>query len=167
MQNQGYLTEHQPLKTINGQSIVGEGNIEIESGVTIEQVDAEIDSKLTGYATKEELNSKADASALIPLEGRIGALNQEVQNKADKSEIPSLEGYATQSWVQSQGYLTEHQSLADYATKDELAQKADLSYVNNKLGEKVNKTEIWTGTEAEWNSLTQEQKASYTIALVR
>ena len=169
VQNQGYLTEHQPLKTINGQSIVGEGNIEIEggSGVTIEQVDAEIDSKLTGYATKEELNSKADAATLIPLSGRIGALEQEVQNKADKSEIPSLEGYATQSWVQSQGYLTEHQSLADYATKDELAQKADLSYVNTKLGGKVNKTEIWTGTEAEWNALTQEQKASYTIALVR
>lgn len=167
VQNQGYLTEHQPLKTINGQSIVGEGNIEIESGVTIEQVDAEIDSKLTGYATKEELNSKADASALIPIEGRIGALGQIVQNKADKSEIPSLEGYATETWVQSQGYLTEHQSLADYATKEELAQKADLSYVNTKLSGKVNNTDIWTGTEAEWNALTQEQKASYKIALVR
>ena len=169
VQNQGYLTEYQPLKTINGQSIVGEGNIEIEggSGVTIEQVDAEIDSKLTGYATKEELNSKADASALMPLAGRIGALEQIVQNKADKSEIPSLEGYATETWVQSQGYLTEHQSLENYATKDELAQKADLSYVNTKLGGKVNNTDIWTGTEAEWNSLTQEQKASYKIALVR
>ena len=28
----GFLTEHQPLKTINGESIVGTGNIEIESG---------------------------------------------------------------------------------------------------------------------------------------
>lgn len=27
-----YLTEHQQLKTINGQSVVGEGNIDIESG---------------------------------------------------------------------------------------------------------------------------------------
>lgn len=26
------LQEHQPLKTINGQSIVGEGNIDIEGG---------------------------------------------------------------------------------------------------------------------------------------
>lgn len=26
------LQEHQPLKTINGQSIVGEGNIDIEDG---------------------------------------------------------------------------------------------------------------------------------------
>ena len=189
VQNQGYLTEHQSLKTINGQSIVGEGNIEIESGsgVTIEQVDAEIDSKLTGYATKDELNSKADASALIPIEGRIGALNQIVQNKADKSEIPSLEGYATESWVQNQGYLTEHQSLENYATKDELAQKADKTeipsltgyatelWVQNQgyltehqdISGKVDKSSIWTGTEAEWNALTQEQKSSYTIALVR
>ena len=29
---QGYLTEHQPLKTINGETIVGDGNITIESG---------------------------------------------------------------------------------------------------------------------------------------
>ena len=29
-----YLTEHQPLKTINGQSLVGEGNIVIEGGDT-------------------------------------------------------------------------------------------------------------------------------------
>ena len=28
----GFLTEHQPLKTINGESLVGTGNIEIESG---------------------------------------------------------------------------------------------------------------------------------------
>ena len=149
VQNQGYLTEHQSLKTINGQSIVGEGNIEIEggSGVTIEQVDAEIDSKLTGYATKEELNSKADASALIPIEGRIGALGQIVQNKADKSEIPSLEGYATETYVM------------DYTIP-----RAEMTQL---LSLKVDRTDIWTGTEAEWNSLTSEQKASYTIALVR
>lgn len=30
--------------------------------------------------------------------------------------VPSLSGYATQSWVQSQGYLTSHQSLANYVT---------------------------------------------------
>lgn len=29
---QGYLTEHQTLKTINGESVVGEGNIEIQGG---------------------------------------------------------------------------------------------------------------------------------------
>lgn len=32
VEEQGYLTEHQELKTINNQSIVGEGNIEIQGG---------------------------------------------------------------------------------------------------------------------------------------
>ena len=36
------------------------------------------------------------------------------------SDMPSLDGYATQEWVESKGYLTEHQSLADYALKSEI-----------------------------------------------
>lgn len=92
VQNQGYLTEHQPLKTINGQSIVGEGNIEIEggSGVTIEQVDAEIDSKLTGYATKEELNSKADVIYVddqLAGKAELSYVNLKLAGKVDKSSI--------------------------------------------------------------------------------
>ena len=43
-----------------------------------------------------------------------------VDTYAKKTEIPSLSGYATQTWVQNQGYLTEHQSLANYALKTEL-----------------------------------------------
>lgn len=31
--------------------------------------------------------------------------------------IPSLSGYATEQWVQNQGYLTQHQSLTAYQTK--------------------------------------------------
>lgn len=34
-----------------------------------------------------------------------------LESKADKSEIPSLNGYATEQWVGQQGYLTEHQTL--------------------------------------------------------
>ena len=43
-----------------------------------------------------------------------------VDTYAKKTEIPSLSGYATQSWVKNQGYLTEHQSLANYALKTEI-----------------------------------------------
>ena len=212
------------IKTINGESIVGEGNINIEGGsspvdsYTRAETDNLLSSKadkselpdMSNYATKSELNSKADAATLTPLTGRIGAVEQAVQNKADKTEIPSLTGYATETWVQNQGYLTEHQSLADYATKSELNSKADASalmplagrigaleqevqnkadkseipsltgyatetWVQNQgyltehqdISGKVDKSSIWTGTEAEWNALTQEQKSSYTIALVR
>lgn len=34
-----------------------------------------------------------------------------------KPEIPSLEGYATQQWVEEQRYLTQHQSLDGYVTQ--------------------------------------------------
>lgn len=43
-----------------------------------------------------------------------------VDTYAKKTELPSLSGYATQSWVKNQGYLTEHQSLANYALKAEI-----------------------------------------------
>jgi hypothetical protein len=46
-------------------------------------------------------------------------------------ESGMLDGYATQHWVEEQGYLTEHQPLDDYATK---------AAVNEALGEKLDKT---------------------------
>lgn len=42
---------------------------------------------------------------------------------------PSLTGYATQSWVTSQGYLTSHQSLSGYATETWVGN----NYVSNAL----------------------------------
>lgn len=50
-------------------------------------INAETTTKTAKYATKEELNSKADSSALLPLEGRIGAVEQSVENKVDNSSI--------------------------------------------------------------------------------
>lgn len=67
----GYLTEHQPLKTINGQVISGEGNIVIEggSGSSI-TVDAELSTSSTNPVENKvitgALNGKLDASAYTP-----------------------------------------------------------------------------------------------------
>ena len=68
-------------------------------------------------------------------------LSKTLEDYALKTEVPSLDGYATQqwveskgyvtaetlpegiateSWVQSQGYLTEHQDLSSYALKSEI-----------------------------------------------
>ena len=84
-------------------------------------------------------------------------LNETLEGYALKTEVPSLDGYATQSWVeskgyvtaetlpegiateswvQSQGYLTEHQDLSDYALKSEipsLTGYATQEWVNNQL----------------------------------
>ena len=39
---------------------------------------------------------------------------------AKSSDIPSLSEYATETWVNEQGFLTQHQDLSNYATKDEI-----------------------------------------------
>ena len=37
-------------------------------------------------------------------------LQAALDKKMDKDEIPTLEGYATEEWVESKGYLTEQHS---------------------------------------------------------
>ena len=50
LDSKGYLTEHQPLKTINGESLVGPGNITIEGGGG--------SADLTNYYTKAESDGR-------------------------------------------------------------------------------------------------------------
>ena len=140
---QGYLTEHQTLKTINGETIVGNGNIEISSG---EETDPIWNAEKGNYYTKTEVNAS-------------------LESKADKTEIPSLNGYATEQWVGQQGYLTEHQQLKTINGESILgsgdlvisggeetdpvwtAEKVNYytkSEVNTSLETKANKTEIPT-----------------------
>lgn len=101
------------IKTINGASVLGEGNITIETpegGIS----DAPQDGKT--YGRKDAQWSEItipDTSAL-----------------ATKAEIADM---ATQTWVGEQGYLTEHQDISNLATKEELASKANTSDLSNYL----------------------------------
>lgn len=99
VKEQGYVTEDS-FKTINGQPIIGEGNIVIEGGGNVD---------LTGYATEEWVKSQsyAKTSDIPSLNGY--ATQQWVTNQgfAKSSDIPSLNGYATQTWVNNKGYATE------------------------------------------------------------
>ena len=73
VEEKGYLTTHQPLKTINGESIVGTGNITI-SGST----------DMSNYYTKEQIDAKGYLTE-----------HQSLANYALKSEIPDVSGYLT------------------------------------------------------------------------
>lgn len=55
---QGYLTEHQPLKTINGESIIGSGDIVISGGG--EETDPIWTAEKVNYSTTEEMNIELD-----------------------------------------------------------------------------------------------------------
>lgn len=62
-------------------------------------------------------------------------------------DIPSVEGLASEEWVNAQGFLKEHQDISNLATKDEVALKANQSDVNfqvNALNEKIDAIKIPT-----------------------
>ena len=87
----GYVQETN-LKTINGESIVGSGDIVIQGtgGVTEEWVTSQ------GYATETWVSNQGYLTE-----------HQSLADYALKSEIPSLTGYATETWVTNQGYTTQ------------------------------------------------------------
>ena len=87
---------------------------------------------------------------------------QEKGDYALKSElptVPSLDGYATQVWVNEQGFLTEHQSLAGYATEAWVNEQGFLTE-HQSLAEYAKKSELPTKTSDlvnDSNFLTEHQ----------
>lgn len=198
---QDTLVSGQNIKTINGQSVIGEGNIEIqqselpiasantlggvkvgaglsinpESGVlsatgggTADSVEwdnvlskpedivniterlaskldtATYNSEKSSFATKDELNSKADASAIADM-----ATQTWVQNQGYLTEVPS--NYVTNSELteglagkQDKGDYALKSDLNTLATKEELATKADASSLSSKQDTLVSGTNIKT-----------------------
>ena len=88
----GYLTEHQDIS-----------NLATKAEVPTNKV-SEID--LSGYALKTEIPT-------VPT--NVSAFNNDV---GYLTEIPSE--YVTETELESKGYLTEHQSLANYSTTEEM-----------------------------------------------
>ena len=84
VENKGYLTEHQSLKTINGESIVGSGNITISGG----------SADLSNYYTKTEIDNKGYLTE-----------HQSLANYALKSEIPTVPTNVSY-FTNDSGYLT-------------------------------------------------------------
>ena len=192
---QDTLVSGQNIKTINGQSVIGEGNIEIhqsalpiasantlggvkvgtglsinpESGVLsanspewnnisgkpedivniTERLASKLDtatynSEKSSFATKDELNSKADASAIADM-----ATQTWVQDKGYLTEVPS--NYVTDSELteglagkQDKGDYALKSDLNTLATKEELATKADASALSSKQDTLVSGTNIKT-----------------------
>ena len=95
------------FKTINGEHITGNGDITIDTNVD-----------LSNYATKTELATKQDVISDLQTIRSGAALGATALQS-----VPS--GYATEDWVNEQGFLKEHQDISNLATKQELATKQD------------------------------------------
>lgn len=92
-----YLTQHQPLKTINGESLVGTGNINIQGG---------------------------------------------------SGDVPSLDGYATETWVNNQRFVKKVNNITPDANGNVTLSVAgnplmSLKIEDNKLYKKAANDTIW------------------------
>lgn len=106
---------------------IATGDIDLSDYVTKSELQAKLDAldiniDLSSYATKEELNTAINSIDLSAY--------------ALKTDIPSLEGYVTETELNAKGYLTEHQDLSNYALKTEIPSLngyATTEYVDNAI----------------------------------
>lgn len=109
------------IKTINGESILGEGNIEIQGGtsnwddITGKPDFAEVATSgdyndLTNKPTIPDVSNLATKEEIADMETKSHA----AATYATKEEIPSLDGY-----------LTETEASETYATKEQVSSKQD------------------------------------------
>lgn len=118
---QDTLVSGQNIKTINGETLLGEGNIEIQGGtsnwddITGKPEFAEVATSgdyndLTNKPTIPDVSNLATKEEIADMETKAHA----AATYATKAEIPSLEGY-----------LTETEASETYATKQEVSSKQD------------------------------------------
>lgn len=138
VQNQGYLTEHQDIS-----------NLATKAELT--SVSESIQTDISNLATKTELNDTKNN-----LQGNITSLSESVAR--------DLTGYATETWVQNQGYLKEHQDISNLATKSELTSVSESVQTDiTNLSESVASSVVWkkgTGTDSIVQKLTGANEAN-------
>ena len=153
------------IKTINGESILGGGNIEVQVGgavdsvngktgavvLTAEELGAATTRDLEGYYTKVETDNlvgnvrttaEGASSVASTAQSKADEALAKLDSKAEKSEIPSLDGYATEQWVEGKGYLTEHQDIS--GKQDVITDLADI-----RDGAALGKTALQSFTETD------------------
>ena len=145
----GFLTEHQSLAEYAKKSEIPDVSGFLTSIPDEYVTETELDAKgyltehqsLSEYAKKSELFSKdyndlTNKPTIPSVEGL--ASTQYVDEKVATIVVPSLDGYATEQWVEGKGYLTQHQSLADYSTTIQVQSMIDTAIAGITDGEAVN-----------------------------
>ena len=129
--NKGYLPEHQHLKTINGQVISGDGNIEIATSGGSVTVDDELSlistNPVENKVITEALNGKLDASAYTPTD---------LSNYYNKQQVDAL-------------IPTVPTNVSSFVN--------DANYVTSGNVETQINNAFWCGTQSEYNALAVKQ----------
>ena len=118
---QDKLTSGENIKTINGESILGSGNLVIQSG-TSNWDDIQGKPQFARVATSGDYNDLINKPTIPDVSGL--ATKEEIADMETKSNAAAT--YATKDEIPSlAGYLTETAASETYATKQEIAGKQD------------------------------------------
>ena len=101
-----------------------------------------ISSTLNDYAKKSSLSEYVKTSTF----------NNKLNSLATKADI---NGYATQEWVNEQGFLTESQDLSGFATKTELKDYVKTTSLSNTLNNYAKKSTVYTKNESDSKFLSK------------
>lgn len=141
VRRQGYLKTHQSLVGYAKKSDLPTDYIK-ESDLSEYVKASEISSTLNDYAKKSSLSEYVKTSTF----------NSKLNSLAKKSDI---EGYATQKWVNEQGFLTKNQDLSEFATKTDLKDYVKIKSLNNTLNGYVKKNSVYTQNESDSKFLSK------------
>lgn len=127
---------NQKLATLDAKNLDVE-DFDVYSASTKDEIDAisgAVDTKFEDYYKKTETSSKTEIADAINTATSGMATQEWVESQGYLTEHQSLSGYATEQWVEAQGYLTEHQSLSGYATEEYVQ---DYTYDKQTIDDKV------------------------------
>lgn len=126
--------------------------------------DVDVTSQLENYATKEYVDNAIDGVDVT----------EQLKDYAKKTDIPNVptktseltndsgyltnipSEYITETELNAKGYLTEHQSLEDYAKKSELHNHSNKSVLDSITSDKVAEWDNKSTFDGDYNSLTNK-----------
>ena len=126
-----YLTEHQSLENYATKNYVTDAINNASLGGS--------DVNLDGYAKLTDIPTKTS----------------ELENDSNfLTEVPTE--YITETELNEKGYLTEHQDLSDYATKNELHSHTNKSILDTITGSKITEWDSKSNFSGSYNDLTNK-----------
>ena len=141
VRRQGYLKTHQSLVGYAKKSDLPTDYVK-ESDLSEYVKVSAISSALNDYAKKSSLSEYVKTSTF----------NNKLNSLVTKADI---NGYATQEWVNEQGFLTESQDLSEFATKTDLKDYVKTTSLNNTLNGYAKKNSVYTQNESDLKFLSK------------
>lgn len=131
VEEKNYLTEHQDISNL----VTKDDFDKLEKSIP----------SLEGYAKTEDIPS---------LEGYARVEDMpSLEGYAKVEDIPSTEGFVTETWINNQGFITDHQILDGLVTKDEfdkvISEIPSLPSFTNGLEQTENSVRIKIDSESE------------------